>query len=201
MGNEKTSYHHGDLRAALLTSAVGILNEEGIEQLTMRSLSQRAGVSRSAPYRHFESKAALLAAVAEEGFRSLTACLRTAEGNGPGDELLQFREMGVAYVRFATDHPGHYRLMFGEHAIEKAPDSTLQEAAEESFDVLTTAIEKCQAAEKVSQEKSARALAQVTWATMHGLAALLMNGQIEPPETVENLTRFTTQTLGDGLET
>src|SRR3982751_2385230 len=106
-------YHHGNLRGALLQEALATIRTEGVEGLTLREIGTRLGVSRTALYRHFADKDALLEAVATEGFRTLRQELLGAwEAGGHG--LAGFDQMGVAYVRFAVANPSHYRVMFGK---------------------------------------------------------------------------------------
>src|SRR4029077_9790858 len=102
----KRSYHHGDLPATLLQAAGKMLEKEGVEALTVRALTRRAGVSHAAPYRHFPDRESLLAALAAEGFAMLGKAQRDAAAAGG------LRGMGEAYVRFALDHPQRFRLMF-----------------------------------------------------------------------------------------
>src|SRR4051812_36803257 len=97
------TYHHGNLRPALLRAASKTLEKEGAGALSLRDLARRAGVSHNAPYRHFRDRDSLLAAIATEGFRQLGDALRGRAG----------KEMGAAYVRFALEHPQQFRLMFG----------------------------------------------------------------------------------------
>ncbi|MCU1423466.1 MAG: transcriptional regulator [Microbacteriaceae bacterium] len=105
------TYHHGDLRGALLAEAAAAITEQGVEALSLRELSRRAGVSHAAPTHHFIDKRGLLTALATEGFRLLSIALRGASG-----DLL---EAAVAYVRFATvEHPGHYAVMYAAAAID-----------------------------------------------------------------------------------
>src|SRR5262249_55663078 len=105
-------YHHGDLRRALLAEAVRTIREDGVDALTVRAAGQRLGVSRTALYRHFADKSALLAGVAREGFQKFTQALAGAwRRRGRGWD--GFEEMGRAYVRFAVENPAHYRIMFG----------------------------------------------------------------------------------------
>src|SRR5687768_16247099 len=112
VGKSRRSYHHGNLRRALLDEALATIRADGVDGVTLRDIGARLGVSRTALYRHFADKRALLAAVATEGFRRLREQLVTAwEKDGRGDAA--FRAMGVAYVRFAVDNPSHYRVMFG----------------------------------------------------------------------------------------
>src|SRR5918992_6056291 len=108
----RRTYHHGNLRRALLDEALATIRAEGVEALTLREIGGRLGVSRTALYRHFADKRALLTAVATEGFRMLREQLVAAwEDSGRGDAA--FHAMGIAYVRFAVDNPAHYRVIFG----------------------------------------------------------------------------------------
>src|SRR5688572_20608478 len=105
-------YHHGDLRRALVQEAVRTIHKNGVDSLTLRAVGEQLGVSRTALYRHFADKAALLAAVAGEGFRLFRLELLAAWQQGRNARE-GFDAMGVAYVRFAIRNPSHYRIMFG----------------------------------------------------------------------------------------
>src|SRR4051794_3243259 len=110
---KKRAYHHGDLRRALVKEAVRTIRTRGVEGLTLRAVGARVGVSRTALYRHFADKAALLAAVAREGFQTFRGDLFAA-WTGSGGGLEGFDAMGRAYVRFAVENRAHYRVMFGD---------------------------------------------------------------------------------------
>src|SRR5258706_14323437 len=106
----KIQYHHGDLRRALVDSALELVDDEGLEALTTRALARKLEVSHAAPARHFPNRGSLLAEVAAEAFeRFAQALARAAKPLPPGPA---FSAMGRAYVRFALDHPGLLRLMF-----------------------------------------------------------------------------------------
>src|SRR5712692_6190825 len=95
-------YHHGDLPRALLDAALRIVEMQGTAALTLRAAARLAGVSQAAPYRHFANKEAILAAVAEDGFRSLMAAMRHAVGAVGDSPLARLRAVGLGYVTFAT---------------------------------------------------------------------------------------------------
>jgi AcrR family transcriptional regulator len=100
----KQGYHHGDLRNALISEGLKLLEEAGHSDFTLRDLARRVGVSAAAPYAHFTDKSALLAAIATTGFVRLRAALETAV-RSDSDPADQFLHMGSAYVRFGLDHP------------------------------------------------------------------------------------------------
>ena len=105
-------YHHGNLRRALLDEALATIRTDGVNEVTLREIATRLGVSRTALYRHFTDKRALLAAVATEGFHTLRQELVTAWQEG-GRDRAAFEAMGVAYIHFVVANPSHYRVMFG----------------------------------------------------------------------------------------
>ena len=199
MTTEKKAYHHGHLRAALLEEAARLITEAGAEGVTMRALSRRVGVSHTAPYRHFADKEALLVAVAAEGFARLKARLHAI--NLPEHEraLTRFQEMGAAYVGFAVDNPAHYRLMYGKEALHRAQYPELQAAADAAFAELVEIIETYQALDAIKPENS-HALAYIAWSTVHGLASLLVDGQMRYPDDIEALARLTTTILFEGMQ-
>ena len=199
MKRSKSAYHHGALRAALLKTATEIIAEQGTENLTLRALSQRVGVSRSAPYRHFSDKTALLAAVAGEGFKRLYHKMQTAMIPAEGDIPSQFQKMGVAYVQYAVENPALFRMMFScESAIENQQPS-LDSEGERVFDLLVNTIKKGQ---EQAQFKPGEPLdfAYVAWSAVHGLATLIVDAQIQREFDLQALALLTTQTVVDGMQ-
>lgn len=180
-GSRRRRYHHGDLRRAMLDAALRLVETQGVEALTLRAAARRAGVSPAAPYRHFASKQALLAAVAEEGFRALTDAMRQAAAPHGDEPLVRLRAIGLGYVRFARGHASHFRVMFGRELADRSADPTLREAAGEAFSLLVGAIAGCQAAGLV-RPGDPQELGLSAWSMVHGLAALLIDGQIDALE-------------------
>lgn len=195
-------YHHGDLRRALIDAALTLIATEGGSALTLRKVAQLAGVTHAAPYRHFADKAALLAAVAEEGFLAMSRKMQAACAPVGTEPLARFQALGVAYVQFAISHPGHFRIMFGPDLADRSPYRSLCTAADSTFGLLVTAIADCQAAGLVS-EGEPRTVASVAWSTVHGLASLLLDGQLMPPPLTEAavtpLAQYVVHSLYDGL--
>lgn len=192
-----SSYHHGDLRRALLDAASGVLARDGAGALTLRGLASAVGVSRTAPYRHFADKDALLEAVAAEGFERLQAAVHAARGAG-ADTPEAFVRLAQTYVGFALEHPAHYRLMYGREAISRRQRPALQTAADALYDELVAALTEAQAA-GVVREGAPGPLASVAWAQVHGLAMLLVEGQMEAPADTMALAALSARSLLDGL--
>jgi AcrR family transcriptional regulator len=182
-------YHHGDLRAALLEEGKRLLARHGPAALSLREVARRLGVSHNAPYKHFATREALLAALAADGFRQLAA--RTAEGARDGG----LQRAGLAYVGFALEEPTVFRLMFSG-TVDKAGSPELREAAAASFAALRARVAA------VYGEPAADLAAVSAWSFVHGLANLLIDGQLptgigggrDRLQTAERVLR-----TGDGL--
>ncbi|HYC01101.1 MAG TPA: TetR/AcrR family transcriptional regulator [Candidatus Limnocylindrales bacterium] len=171
------AYHHGDLRRALLQGALELLGEGGPSALTLRGAARRAGVSPAAPYRHFTDKRELLAAVAEEGFLALDRHAEEEIERAGADPVQRFRCHGLAYVRFAIDHPAHYRVMFGPEIPDKRLYAALDAASRAAYDRLRDSLRACQQA-GVIPEGDIEIRAVRAWALVHGLASLFIDGQL-----------------------
>jgi AcrR family transcriptional regulator len=190
-------YHHGNLRRALLDEALATIRAEGVGGVTLREIGARLGVSRTALYRHFADKRALLTAVASEGFRTLRQQLVTAwEEGGRGDAA--FHSMGVAYVRFAVANPAHYRVMFGGFVDPQAQDPELAAEAEGAFQALVDALAALQH-DAVVRGDDTVLMARYVWALVHGVATLAIDGQLREPGAVEALMRYAFERLRTGI--
>ena len=196
----KTTYHHGDLRQSLIDAAIALISEEGISDLSLRQVARRVGVSHNAPYRHFEDKEALLAAVAEQGFQSLRVAMETARQVIPPDSSQHLEAIGVAYVHFALAHPFHYRLMFGDYRCNLSKYSALAEAAQQSFMVLVNTIREGQVA-GIFRSADPVDMAQVAWSLVHGQSMLGLDNklQVKQGEEFEAFLKFSSQMLIQGL--
>jgi AcrR family transcriptional regulator len=179
------SYHHGDLKRALLEAALEMLDEEGTEGVGLRELARRVGVSAAAPYRHFRGRQALLEAVATEGFRRFSAMMAAKEQDLP--EVEQLPAMAEAYVRFALVQPALFRLMFSRQ-VDKTGNRALHDAAIEAYASLAKA-----AAREVPDAPSEGAV--IAWSFVHGLAMLLLDEQIlgVSPQNSDSLVRNLSQ--------
>jgi AcrR family transcriptional regulator len=198
MTRKTGAYHHGDLRPALLGEAAAMIAEGGAESVTMRALGQRLGVSRAAAYRHFTDKTDLLVQVAAAGFDRLKDRLKTVGAGHPRSSVERVRRLGEEYVRFALENPAHYRLMYGREALARLEHPELREAANALFEHLVEVIEAHQQSGEIKPQDP-RAQAYVAWSAVHGLASLLLDGQITATDDVDGLIRQTTRTLLDGM--
>jgi AcrR family transcriptional regulator len=196
----KNTYHHGDLRQSLINAAIALISEEGINDLSLRQVARRVGVSHNAPYRHFEDKEALLAAVAEQGFQSLRVAMETARQVIPPDSPQRLEAIGIAYVHFALAHPFHYRLMFGDYRCNLSKYSALAETAQQSFMVLVSTIREGQIA-GIFRLADPVDMARVAWSLVHGQSMLGLDNklQVKQGEEFEVFLKFSSQMLIQGL--
>lgn len=171
------SYHHADLRTALIEKALEYVQSDKVHLIGFRELARQLDVSRTAPYRHFESVEHLLASVAEEGFRNFLSRLRHATSNSTRVPLEKFSDLAKVYLDFALDHPAHYRLMFDQKFYSKERFPEVTSLATESFDLLVKAIAACLNDEVTKKDRAQ--LATIAWAFVHGLARLFTDGQLE----------------------
>src|SRR5687768_15687366 len=194
----RRSYHHGNLRRALLDEALATIRVEGVEGVTLREIGARLGVSRTALYRHFADKRALLEAVAVEGFRTLRQELVAAWESG-GDGRAAFRAMGVAYVRFAVANQSHYRVMFGGSVEHQPSDPELAAEGAGAFQALVDAVVALMRAGVLRDDDDPVLMARHIWALVHGVAMLAVDGQLHEPGAVDALTQYALDRLATGI--
>jgi len=182
MATKKQTYHHGDLRQALLAAALDILEEEGIGKLSLRSIARRAGVSQAAPYSHFADKNALLVEVAASGFKLFAAALGKNKGGEQAKEAQQdyLLGLGVSYVCFALDHKPLFQLMFGDVLSDIPKSERYMKEGGAAYALIENA------AASVSSDPNAPIAA---WSTVHGLATLMVDGKITVAEDLEKQVR------------
>ncbi|MFE7577293.1 MULTISPECIES: TetR/AcrR family transcriptional regulator [unclassified Streptomyces] len=170
------TYHHGDLRAACLRAARELLEEDGSAALSMRAVARRAGVSPTAPYRHYADREALVSAVAAEGYRELAEALTAADPAPSTPDGMA--AVAVAYVRFALEHPAMFRAMFAEPCDPSSEERVAATAAISAYvrDIVRAAF----------PDVDPEALSTTVWALVHGLAFLHLDGKLDAstPEVV-----------------
>lgn len=173
----KDSYHHGDLKKALIDATLFLLKEEGYYNLSLRKVAKKAGVSQSAPYRHYQDLEALLVDVAIEGFRMLTENLKKVKRTFAKIPLLQFRESGITYVDFALKNSDLFQIMYGNQIQNHSQFADLIESEESSFQILIDIITNCQESE-VLPKNDIKNTAMAAWTMVHGIAVLLLGKQV-----------------------
>lgn len=203
----RTPYHHGALRLALIDAGLQLLAERGVEGVTLRETARRTGVSHAAPYHHFPDKAHLIEALAVASFRRFQAALQLAWDTTEGPSVAKFRAVGLAYVRFALDHPQEFRLMNRPElrrgiAVRGDGATQVAEAARGAYEVLVTSIRASQS-DGFLEPGDPEAMALTAWASVHGLAVLLLDGLLEGEVaalgSAMDLADVVTKTLGRGL--
>ena len=194
------NYHHGDLRRAVIDSALHLIAEQGIASLTLREIAQRVGVSRMAPYRHFENKAVLLAVLAQEGFQAMYVDLQAALMQASSHPLERLQAIGTAYILYAMNHPVHYRVMFDTSLSNRTIYPPLYETALKNFDCLVQVLIECQQ-DGLIRAGDPKELAQINWSLVHGLSMLLIDQQFATMGSapIEELANAALDTLINGL--
>tara|TARA_R110000772_G_scaffold62593_2_gene140656 strand:+ start:567 stop:1172 length:606 start_codon:yes stop_codon:yes gene_type:complete len=173
--SSKGGYHHGDLRVALITTGLKKLEEGSAESLSLREIAREIGVSATAIYRHFPDKESLLSALAAEGMAQLAREQKTA-GKAGGKE--GFAEMGRAYVRFAMNNPALFRLVFS--SLPAAGDPNCANPEDSPGGLLRQSITELAGPKASDAQRKAGVLR--AWALVHGLAMLILSGQIAPKD-------------------
>lgn len=181
-GMSRDSYHHGDLKAVILTEAADLVAKRGADGISLRELARAAGVSHAAPAHHFTDRRGLFTALAAEGWRMLAAALANARP--------EFIDAASAYVRFALDHPGHYAVMFDRSLVD--PDDPELGAAQDAAGAELAQGVGTLDDPRASQDPQAAALA--AWSLVHGFSLLWLNGNIpaidtddDPMDTVDRV--------------
>ncbi len=174
----KSGYHHGDLRRALMDSALALVREGGPGALSLREAARRAGVSVAAPYHHFASREALLEALCDEGFRELESRGASALASAGTRARDRLSALGLSYVRFARERPAHFQLMFS--APHGAAPTLEPDAIEKSLGAFTQLVDAVRASQSAGEAPSGdpRGLVLIAWTVVHGLATLAIQGPL-----------------------
>jgi AcrR family transcriptional regulator len=184
---KKNSYHHGNLKNALIEAGIQVLADEGLKGLSLRKVARIANVSHAAPYAHFTDKQALIAAISTEGFRLLYERIQQTIEHFTGDPLRQLVETSWAYVSFAISNPSHFKIIFSGIVEEEWKYPSLIELSQASFQQLNTIVESCKA-QGILQSESAEVSALAIWSQMHGLASLILERKL-PNEQLEQIPK------------
>ncbi|MEZ5997134.1 MAG: TetR/AcrR family transcriptional regulator [Hyphomonas sp.] len=167
-------YHHGDLRSALIEEGLAELETKAPDQVSLREIARRAGVSATAVYRHFPDKAALMTALCKVGDERLAEAFRAAmEKAGPGEGA--FRAMGQAYVRFALANRTLFRLMMTGEGPAGGPGAS-EEAMDVAATMLSDVLKALMPPDATAEQRRLKRIQ--AWAMVHGLALLMLDGRV-----------------------
>ena len=199
---DQRPYHHGDLRRSLIRAGSQMIEEKGLAGLSLREVARAAGVSHTAPYRHFQDKADLLAAIAQVGFEQLTDEADKAARRHADDPKAQFVAASVQYILFGVRHPRMAHLLFGGIINMRSAPRALKDASWAAFQLVESIINNGKTA-GVFRDNDTMELAVTTWSGIHGLAQLISGGYLarlaatEPQ--VETLGRMVCQLILTGI--
>lgn len=182
------------MRRAILDTSLKLIAEKGLDGFSMRDVTRQLHVTHGAPYYHFKDRAAIIAALVEEGLVLLTQMLENA-ANAHEDPRIAFEACGRSYVAFAMTHEAYFRLMFRPELTAKTDRTAIDIAAEKSFGVLLAVIARCHAA-GICTAMNAEALAITGWSTAHGLAALCLDGPLAKKGAPADLANTVGNALG-----
>lgn len=174
---KKKTYHHGDLKNALIKAGVEILAKDGVGGLSLRKVALKAGVSHSAPYAHFVDKQALIAAISTEGFRQLYKRVSTVAEEYKTKSPRQLVEAAWAYVQFALDDRDRFKVMFSGVLEKEKEYPEFVAEAQKNFQLVKMIVEANQASGVLRSGPSDLA-ALSAWGIIHGFVMLLLEGQI-----------------------
>jgi AcrR family transcriptional regulator len=193
----KDSYHHGDLRRALLDATLRLVDQHGPQGFTLRAAARAAGVTPSATYHHFEDKDALLAAVAEEGFELFRVALEEAAEKPAPSARERSRNVGVAYVLFAVKHPTRFRVMVGIGVRSRLSRDRVAPSAMATYELVRGVL--IAGLQRSPDDVISDAEVLGWWSVVHGLAFLVIDGNLgdagKSPKQVENVVRAVIQAL------
>lgn len=195
--NSSATYHHGDLHNALVDAAIALIRQDGPNALSLRAVARQAGVSHTAPYRHFADKHALLETIALGGFRELSRAMKSAAENY-ADPLQQIIHAGEAYIRLATQNPEVTQIMFGGFLEVQRCGEALQQESEQAFAGLLAIIEKGKRSGQL-KPMDTEVLALATWSLAHGFAMLVAAGQLAHKVRDSAEVQALSQSLGELL--
>jgi AcrR family transcriptional regulator len=169
-------YHHGDLRQALVAEALGLLEEGGLEGLSLRKIAARAGVSHAAPEHHFPTLRHLLNGLATEGFKRFAASMREEMQASPAVPADQLRAATRGYLAFAVSQPHLFRLMFSANRLDWS-DAELGQAATASRGLLSDICRPVAAMRGMDTPEGRACIEQLVWSQIHGYSHLVIDGK------------------------
>lgn len=197
---KSTSYHHGNLKEALIETALQTIDQEGLDAITLRDITEKLGTSRSAVYRHFASKEALIIGVIQRGYAQLDELFTPIFQDHTQSVQERFEKMGRAYLDFAIEHPNLYRLLFGENyrqEREEVCDYKDESQATGLYALIGLLLEAQE--EGIIARADPMVQAATVWASIHGLASLLIDGHLMMRDNLEEIYRYSQAMVLNGM--
>ena len=173
---EKT-YHHGDLKNALIEAGIKTLAEDGINGFSLRKVARLAGVTHSAPYAHFTDKQALIAAISTDGYKKIHERIERVKTTYPDDPQRQLVETAWEYVQFGFTDPDHFKVTFSGTVEKEREYPELVEIAARTFEEFRQLIIRCQKSGLISAGEP-DLVAVSLWGLVHGFVNLIQNGMV-----------------------
>jgi len=195
-----SSYHHGNLKDALIQTSLEMIESDGLGSITLRELTKRLGTSRSAVYRHYDSKDILIKAVIQAGFEKLDKQIKPTLLEGD-DVLHKLYSMGKAYINFAINNPNLYRSIFGHELMNEREESCdiNDFDSDTGFHVLVAVMIEGHENNIIKKEDPILQ-ATVIWSMIHGISNLLIDGHIHVQKNIDILYELSFKTLIHGMQ-
>ncbi len=200
------TYHHGNLKEALITTTLELICEEDISKVTMRELATRLGTSRTALYRHFASKEALIQAAVKSGFDRLGEAFLAVYQDGEIDTVERIRRLGLAYLHFGMQNTALFRVLFGrkvmverEEACDRDGVFNPEEASDSDAFLILVALVKQAQDEGLFKHEDATLQSMVIWSMIHGLTVLIIDGHLFLQENVDTIFAMGFNTILEGI--
>ena len=185
MSTPRRSYHHGDLRASLVEAALAIIKQHGMDALSLRRLAEHVVVSATAIYHHFQDKQALLGALSLLGLQRFEHEVYARLELDDSGWQTRYRNFVHAYLNFAAEEPELYELMFGRSLWKQPGDDEYRQAARQAFRRYSEVL-----AQTFPDTEQPLRLAQMGWATLHGLVRMLNDGLAFRAEDINHIADF-----------
>ena len=177
MPAKTNTYHHGDLKNALIQAGIEVLSQDGISALSLRKVARVAGVSHAAPYAHFADKQALIAAISTAGYTRLYEQLAAVIEEFESDPVQQLIEAAWTYTEFAITETDHFKIITSDVVAKEQDYPELVAITHQSFELLVQIAENCQKA-GILREGPAEMMAISVWSAIHGLVTLVLERQV-----------------------
>lgn len=175
--HKKTGYHHGDLRAQLITAIQALIETDGPDGFSVSDACRAAGVSTAAPYRHFRDKEAMVIAAAADGLNRLRLDMLAALDGKPPGTVASIAAIGETYVAFARREPGLFRLMFGLTRTH-GQHAEIMEVGRACYAVLLTEVARFLGRDSID-DAAVRRTGFSLWTVVHGMSFLLIDGKVD----------------------